>query len=43
MKISKKEIKKFRVAIYTATQEALAIPTAWMDKMFPGWKPKKKH
>ena len=43
MKISKKEIKKFRAAIYTATQEALAIPTVWMDKMFPGWKPKKKH
>lgn len=43
MKISKKEINKFREAIYTATQEALAIPTVWMDKMFPGWKPKKKH
>ena len=43
MKISKKEIKKFRSAIYTAMQEALTIPTDWMDKMFPGWKPKKQH
>lgn len=43
MKISKKEIKKFRAAIYEATQEALAIPTYWMDKLFPGWKPKKQQ
>ena len=43
MKISKKEIKKFRAAIYEATQEALAIPTYWMDKMFPGWKQKKQQ
>ena len=43
MKITKTEIKKFRAAIYTATQEALSIPTYWMDKMFPGWKPKKQH
>lgn len=43
MKITKKEIKKFRAAIYAAMQEALAIPTVWMDKMLPGWKPKKQH
>lgn len=38
MKISKSDIKKFRKLCYEAMQEALAIPTPWMEKMFPGWK-----
>lgn len=32
------EIKKFRKLFYEAEQEALAIPTPWMEKAFPGWK-----
>lgn len=40
-KISKRDIRQFRAAMYDAIQEGLSIPTAWMEKMFPGWKRKK--
>ena len=34
VEISQYDIERFRIAVYEAVQEALGIPTSWMEKIF---------
>ena len=34
VEISQYDLECFRIAVYEAMQEALSIPTAWMEKIF---------
>lgn len=43
VEISQHDIDAFRIAIYEAMQEALGIPTPWMEKIFPYVKRKPIH
>ena len=43
VEISQYDIECFRIAVYEAMQDALCIPTAWMEKIFPDVKRKPIH
>ena len=43
VEISQYDIERFRIAVYLAVQEALGIPPAWMEKIFPEVKRKPIH